>query len=440
VFQLPAFFVSNRRFSRCSPFQSLHYYYPQKEKEVMVQLFMIHRFSLLFLPLLFPNVLTAPTLGPNNCTVFPLDHVWNTPIDCLPADINSDTYVNAMRPEKGLHAYFGAGLFCGVPIGIPYNQVPGSEPLVPTNFYIACLSDPGPYPAPLNSSVELGSGDKHLIVVDVDKCMLYEMLDAVPNAATGTWDAFSGAKYNLSDYSLRPDGWVSADSAGLAMFPGLVRYEEILKGSIDHAIRFATPKTQNKWVWPGRHSQGSLTNTSLPFMGQRFRLKKNFDISGFSQTNQIILKALKKYGMMVADWGGDTNPWAISGVPDDRWDNADLLKLDSLVLGSNFEAVNVSSLFIDSNSGKANQICQEVTPVSFAPLTTAPVPKPQKPVPKPAVPVPKPQKPIPKPAAPVPKPQNPIPKPAAPVPKPQNPIPKPAAPVPKPAAVPLAPK
>jgi hypothetical protein len=257
-----------------------------------------------------------------------------------------------MGATKTVHADFGAGMYNGAPIGIPFITVPGTQTKYPATFTYADESDPGPYATPLNAPIEGGSGstgDRHVISVDTDHCILYELYSAYPQSAS--WGAGSGAIFNLLSNALRPSGWTSADAAGLPVFPGLVRYDEIAAGEIRHAIRFTVPQTQKAFVWPARHYASSLTGTQYPPMGARFRLRASFDISGYSPTNQIILRALNKYGMILADNG---SAWYLSGAPDDRWNNDDLHKLGA-ILGSDFEAVDVSSLMIDPNSGQAKQ-------------------------------------------------------------------------------------
>jgi hypothetical protein len=291
-----------------------------------------------------------PAFG--SCRVFPGDHIWNTPVDHLPVAPSSSTWVNTIGATSPLHPDFGSGLYDGGPIGIPYVTVPGTQPSYPATFYYAGESDPGPYAIPLDAPIEGGSdstGDRHAISVDVDNCILYEMYDAYPQ--TASWQAGSGAIFNLLSYALRPAPATSADAAGLAIFPGLVRYDEILAGEIRHAIRFTVPQTQRAYVWPARHYASSLTDPKYPPMGARFRLRASFNISSYSPTNQIILQALKKYGMMLADNG---SRWFISGAPDARWDNTDLHRLTN-VKGSDFEAVDVAPLMINPNSGQAVQ-------------------------------------------------------------------------------------
>jgi hypothetical protein len=292
----------------------------------------------------------AVAQGPveGNCPVFPADNIWNARVDQLPVNSSSSAWVSTIGPSSPLHPDFGSGTYNGEPIGIPYVTVPGSQTKYPATFTYQSESDPGPYAIPLNAPVEGGSsstGDRHVIAVDTDNCILYEIYDGFPQAAS--WQGGSGAIFNLSSDALRPAGWTSADAAGLPIFPGLVRYEEIVSGAIRHAIRFTVPQTQNTYVWPGRHEASSLTGAQYPPMGARFRLKSSFDISTFSATNQIILTALQRYGMLLADNGSS---WFISGAPDSRWDNDDLHALTT-IHGSNFEAVDVSTLMVDPNSG-----------------------------------------------------------------------------------------
>ena len=299
---------------------------------------------------------TPPTIG--NCTVLPADNIWNTPIDQLPLDANSATYVATIGAGTTLHADFGAGLYGGGPIGIPFITVPGTQTKYPATFQYADESDPGPYAVPLNAPIEGGSqstGDRHAIAVDVDQCILYELYYAFPQ--TSSWNAGSGAIFNLLSNALRPAGWTSADAAGLPIMPGLVRYDEVASGEIRHAIRLTVPQTRHAYIWPARHYASSLTDPKYPPMGQHFRLKANFDISSFSAEDQVVLRAMKKYGMMIADNG---SAWFISGAPDDRWNNTNLGDLRRVV-GSDFEAVDVSSLMIDPNSGQARQTSVSVT-------------------------------------------------------------------------------
>ncbi len=285
------------------------------------------------------------------CRLFPVNNIWNTPIESLPVDANSDLYINTIGASSYVHADFGSGLWEGEPIGIPYTTVPGTQEKVAVTFLYDDESDPGPYPIPPDAPIEGGSssdGDRHVLVVDRDNCILYELYDAYPQP-DGSWTAGSGAIFDLKSNALRPAGWTSADAAGLPILPGLVRYEEVAAGEINHAIRVTAPQTRRAYVWPARHYASSLTDSQYPPMGQRFRLKANFDISGFSPQVQVILTTLKKYGMILADNGMS---WFISGVPDERWNNDILHELHN-VKGSDFEAVDVSSLMISPNSGAA---------------------------------------------------------------------------------------
>jgi hypothetical protein len=236
--------------------------------------------------------------------------------------------------------------------------VAGTTPAVDVTFLYDDESDPGPYPVPANAPIEGGessSGDRHVLVVDRDNCVLYELYSAYKNPDS-SWRAGSGAIYDLASHALRPDGWTSADAAGLPILPGLVRYEEVLAGEISHAIRFTVHQTQRAYVWPARHYASSLTGSQYPPMGQRFRLKSSFDISGFSYQAGVILQAMKTYGLILADNGSD---WYISGVPDERWDNNQLRELRQ-VPGSAFEAVDVSSLMLDPDSTKVRPRLQDV--------------------------------------------------------------------------------
>jgi hypothetical protein len=286
----------------------------------------------------------------SSCPVFPADNIWNTPVDTLPVDANSNAYITTIGAATGLHPDFGSGLWDGGPIGIPYVEVPGTQPPVTVTFDYSDESDPGPYPIPSNAPIEGGpnsTGDRHILLIDRDNCILYELYYAFPQP-DGSWTAGSGAIFNLNSNALRPVGWTSADAAGLPIFPGLVRYDEVASGEIQHAIRFTAPQTRRAYVWPARHYASSLTDMRYPPMGQRFRLKAGYDISGFSPEVQVILRALKKYGMILSDNGSS---WFISGAPDERWNN-DVLRQLKQVTGANFEAVNVSSLMVSPDSGQ----------------------------------------------------------------------------------------
>ncbi|MGD9764151.1 MAG: hypothetical protein AB7V27_10590 [Candidatus Binatia bacterium] len=287
------------------------------------------------------------------CAVFPADNVWNRRIDHLPVDARSNAYVNTIGATTGMHPDFGSGLWNGGPIGIPFISVPGLQPQVPILFsWYGDESDPGPYPIPANAPIEGGSsstGDRHVLVVETGSCTLYELYYAFPRG-DGSWEAGSGAVFDLGSNALRPAGWTSADAAGLPILPGLVRYDEVASGVIKHALRFTAPATRKEYVWPARHYASSSTEPTRPPMGQRFRLKASFDISGFSPANRVILTALKTYGMFLADNG---SAWFLSGVPDERWNNDELRQLKTGVRGSDFEAVDESSLMLTADSAQS---------------------------------------------------------------------------------------
>ena len=291
----------------------------------------------------------VPAVG--DCLVFPTDNIWNVPIDQLPVDQNSQAYIESIGVDAHLHPDFGSGLYNGEPIGIPYVSVPPGQKSVPVSFDYADESDPGTYPIPSDALVEGGpdsDGDRHILIVDQGTCKLYELFYAFPEA-DGSWSAASGAIFDLNSNALRPQTWTSADGAGLPILPGLVRYEEVAAGVIDHALRFTAPRTRREYVWPARHFASDLTDNTDPPMGQRFRLRADFDASVFSPGVQVIVRALKTYGMILADNG---SPWFLSGVPNDAWDN-DVLSELKQISGSDFEAVDVSSLMVDPDSAQA---------------------------------------------------------------------------------------
>jgi hypothetical protein len=241
-------------------------------------------------------------------------------------------------------------LWEGGPIGIPFVTVPGSQQKYPATFEYWDESDAGPYAVPLNAPIEGGissTGDRHAIAVDTGNCVLYELYAAYPQAAS--WQAGSGAIFDLKSPTLRPDTWTSADAAGLPIVPGLVRYDEVAAGEIRHAIRLTVPQTRRAYAWPARHYASSLTDPKYPRMGERFRLRANFDVSPFPADVQVILRAMKKYGMILADNG---SAWFISGAPDSRWNNSNLATLSG-VHGSDFEAVDASIFMVNANSGQA---------------------------------------------------------------------------------------
>lgn len=284
------------------------------------------------------------------CPLFPEDNIWNTRVDNLPVAARSAQYVSAIGANTGLHPDFGT-VWEGAPIGIPYNVVPAGQAGVPVTFYYDDESDHQLYPIPPNPLIEGGpdsSGDRHILIVEQGNCKLYELYDAWPTASG--WRAGSGAIFDLRSNALRPDGWTSADAAGLPILPGLVRYEEVIAGEIAHALRFTASRTQKAHLWPARHDASSHTDPGLPPMGQRFRLRADFDLSGFSPQVQVILRAMQRYGLILADNGSN---WYISGAPDPRWDDDMLVRELRRVRGSDFEAVDVSGLMVNPNSARA---------------------------------------------------------------------------------------
>jgi hypothetical protein len=290
-----------------------------------------------------PTTSEGPAIA--NCPMFPANNIWNAPVDTLPVHAMSDAWVDSIGRDVGFHMDFGSGLWEGGLIGIPYQALSGSSVTMYTpDFYYPEESDAGPYPIPENSLIEHGS-DHHILVVDTDDCRLYEIYDASFDGSN--WSGGSGAIWDLNSNALRPDTWTSADAAGLPILPGLVRYDEIAAGEIKHALRFTAEETAG-YIWPARHLT-SDPQEGIPPMGARFRLKADYDISGFPPEMQVILQAMKTYGIMLADNGSN---WYVSGAPDERWDN-DMLHLLDALTGGDFEAVDASALMVDPNSGEA---------------------------------------------------------------------------------------
>jgi hypothetical protein len=271
------------------------------------------------------------------CSLFPANNPWNQRVDSLPEAANSRAVIATIGPGIGLHPDFGSGKWNGGPIGIPYNVVSSARRKVPVKFAYARESDPGPYPIPAKPRLEYG-GDRHLLILDSSACRLYELFAAKKNGTK--WTAGSGAIWSLASNALRPAGRTSADAAGLAILPGLARWDEVASGHIDHALRFAVEHTRRAYVYPARHYASTLTDPNLPPMGLRLRLRSEFDTSSFPPQARVILEALKRYGMMVADNGSN---WYVSGVPDSRWSNDDLHTLGR-VKGSDFEVVSPAAI------------------------------------------------------------------------------------------------
>jgi hypothetical protein len=293
-----------------------------------------------------PNAQVGPGLGPGASLEgrrpFPADNPWNTVISNAPVDPNSAALI-ASCGIRNLHPDFGT-TWNGAPNGIPYIVVSGSQTRVPVSFDYADESDPGPYPIPADAPIEggpLSSGDRHVLVIDRDDWILYELFAAHPESGGETWSAGSGAIFDLESNALRPAGWTSADAAGLPIFPGLVRYDEAVEqGEIRHALRFTCPTTRRAYLPPARHWASSHTDADLPPMGMRVRLRADFDISGFPAEVQVILTALKAYGMFMADNGSG---WYVSGSPDARWDD-DRLGTLKTIPSTAFEVVRMDGL------------------------------------------------------------------------------------------------
>jgi hypothetical protein len=274
--------------------------------------------------------------------VFPRDDPWNTDISGEPVDPRSDDLIASIGADTGLHPDFGT-VYRGVAAGIPYVIVSSDQPKVPVAFHNEGESDPGPYPIPPNAAIER-NGDRHVIVIDKANWVLYELYAAFPEENGTKWRAESGAIFDLARNSVqRPLGRTSADSAGLPIFAGLVRYDEVVEqGKITHALRFTAQSTRHAYVYPATHFASSKKDNDLPPMGMRVRLKRNYDITGFPPTVQVILQALKTYGMILADNGGD---WLISGTSDPRW-NAQEINTMKQVMGSDFEVVRMGPMQI----------------------------------------------------------------------------------------------
>jgi hypothetical protein len=276
--------------------------------------------------------------------LFPSDNPWNQDISSLPADPNSNNLIASIGVNVSLHPDFGT-VYAGAPNGIPYVVVSGSQPRVPINFTAyGDESDAGPYPVPPDAPVEggpNGTGDRHVIVIDRDNWKLYELYYAFPLNAGASWNADGGALFDLTSNALRPAGWTSADAAGLPIFPGLVRYDEVFEQKeIKHALRFTAQFTRRAYVAPARHFASSDTSVNRPPMGMRVRLKASFNINGYSPAMQVILRALKTYGMILADNGSN---WYVSGAPDSRWNDDELNTLKG-IKGSDFEVVQMGTI------------------------------------------------------------------------------------------------
>ncbi|MBK6849846.1 MAG: hypothetical protein IPG96_20690 [Proteobacteria bacterium] len=278
-----------------------------------------------------------------SCPIFPADNAWNTDISAMAVHANSQRFINRLGANTALHPDFGT-VYRGAPNGIPYVIVAPNQPKVPVAFDpYGDESDPGPYPLPPDAPIEggpNGTGDRHVIAVDSIGCKLYELYRAFPRQGGVRWEAEGGAIFDLRSNALRPIGWTSADAAGLPIFAGLVRRGEVLRGRIDHALRVTFAVTRRAFVLPATHYASSATDADLPPMGLRLRLKASYDLAGFSTPIQVILRALQRYGMFVADNGGD---WFLSGAPDPQWSDDELAELRR-VHGRDFEVVETGPI------------------------------------------------------------------------------------------------
>jgi hypothetical protein len=271
------------------------------------------------------------------CPIFPTSNPWNQRVDRLPVARNSSAIIASIGTGAGLHADFGSGVWQGSPIGIPFDVVTSKTPRSRVSFEYADESDRVGYPIPKYVHIEGGS-DHHALLLDRSACRLYELGGLERRG--GRWHAWAGATWRLRSNRVRPAGWTSADAAGLPIFPGLARYDEVRRGVIDHALRFTVQRTRRAYVYPARHYASDLTDPNLPPMGLRVRLRRSFDVRSFPRQARVVLVALKRYGMMVADNGAD---WYITGAPNRGWSNDQLHTLGR-VKGSDFEVVDASKL------------------------------------------------------------------------------------------------
>jgi hypothetical protein len=279
--------------------------------------------------------------GAARCPIFSATNAWNLRVDTLPVAANSSQLVQSIGLGTRVHADFGSGLWDGGPIGIPFDVVSKKTPRTRVAFDYADESDRVAYPIPRGVHIEGGrssDGDRHALLLDKDACKLYELFALYPKG--NGWTAGSGAVWNLRTNALRPAGWTSADAAGLPIFPGLARYDEVARGIIDHALRFTASRTRKQYVYPARHYASSSDDPSLPPMGLRVRLKAGVDISGLPQQARVVAQAMKTYGMILADNGSS---WYVTGAPSPKWSNDQLHALDRLT-GADFEVVDTSSL------------------------------------------------------------------------------------------------
>lgn len=311
---------------------------------------MIFRYAVLAVacwsPAISVSCAESPTINTprGELKIFPADNPWNQDISRLPVHPLSQDYLSSVGLDKPLHPDFGT-VWNGAPSGIPYNLVAGNQTKQAVTFEYPDESDPGPYPIPEKPLLEGGpnaplDSDRHILMIDYDNKKLYELFHCVQQPG-GKWTAGSGAIFDLTSNKLRPAGWTSADAAGLPIFPGLVRYDEIVeRGELRHALRFTVRKTQRGYIAPATHWASRSSDRTLPPMGLRVRLRRDFDVSKYPPSARVILNGLKTYGMLLADNGGD---WFVSGAPDPRWNDDDLATLKRVKV-RDFEAVETGPL------------------------------------------------------------------------------------------------
>lgn len=300
------------------------------------------------------------------CPLFPATNPWNQSVDGLPVAGNSKAMIKNIGANARSWPSFGSGRWEGAPVGMPVNVVGRDAKTSKVRFRYASGSDRKPYPIPGGAKLQAGA-DRHLIIVQRETCALYELFDARKRG--GKWTAGSGAIFDLRSDAMRPEGWTSADAAGLPILPGLVRWDELRTGSIDHALRITVPRTRKGYLFPARHDASSSRNRNLPAFGQRLRLKKSVDAAKFGPQARIIIKALQTYGALVADHG---QAWVLSGSPSERWDNEDLHRLDRLK-GSDFEVVDTTSLPVPNVPGVPRPQVPVIPPVPEVPGPGLPV-------------------------------------------------------------------
>jgi len=313
-------------------------------------------------PIPAPTTATSAHLPGTACSVFPASNIWHADVSNLPVSPHSATWLAHMQAStRNLHPDFGPS--GGFPYGIPYTVVSASHPTVSPVFDYASESDPVGYPLGADTLIEGGvnsGGDMHALIVDSSTCRLYETWDT--RQVGGVWHAGSGATWDLGSNALRPAGWTSADAAGLPILPGLLRWDEVLSGNVDHAIRFTTNITDQSYIWPARHQAGSVADSSYPPMGAWFRLSATYPTTGLSPQTIVIINAMKTHGLILADNG---SPWYFQGTADNAWPDTVISQLKSIP-ASMFQAVDVSSLMVNVDSGAAHTVSRR--PVAHNPL------------------------------------------------------------------------